>query len=258
MKKKKVIEKEEKEISDLTADMPTYRYYGVKRKEHPLLNKIVFYFTHGMAYYVLAILLFAFGIAMFNLYLYLGVFIPSVITLIVVCVLIRSLYFKKIGKRIKFERKLKRLCAKKGFIIERKAGFWGSTRFISEGYHFLVKTNDKNYYVRYITCFNYNTEITFHSRTEVRVRRNINAHKNKFKVIAGISESVDSMPFHFDTAYGMPNEKYENIVLLNPVPRDICYLDRDGMITPTGSGEKLFGYTIYNGTDFLIQLDKNS
>jgi hypothetical protein len=91
----------------------------------------------------------------------------------------------------------------------------------------------------------------------MRIHRDINAHKNKFKVIAGIRESYETKPFKFDLAYGMPNEKYENVVLLNPVPREICYIDGDGMMTPTGSGEKMFGYTIYNGSDFLFLLKNN-
>ena len=249
--------KERLKKSSLTADVPSYRYYGVKRKDHPLLNKIAFYFTHGMAYYVLAILLFAVGIVMFNLYRYLGVFIPTVITLIIVFLLVRTFYFKKLGKRVKFERKLKRLCGKNGFVIERNTGFWKSMRFISEGYHFVVKTNEKNYYVRYITNFNYNTEVILCSKTEIQIRKNINAHKNRFKVLMGIEESYDPKEFRHDEAYGTAGEKYENIVLFNPVPRGICYIDRDGTMTPTGSGEKLFGYTIYNGTDFLSLLQKN-
>ena len=72
----------------------------------------------------------------------------------------------------------------------------------------------------------------------------------------GIKEGFEIRPFKFDTAFGVPNEKYENVVLLNPVPSGVCYIDRDGMMTPTGSGEKMFGYTIYNGTDFLSLINK--
>jgi hypothetical protein len=258
-KNKKYIEEEERkeEISALTNDLPTYRYYGVKRKDNWFVNKVVSFFLAYASYCILVPVVTVYGIIIYCLYRYFGVFIPTIVTVVTLILLVRNLYFKKLGKRVKFERKLKKLCAKQGYIIERNAGFWRSMRFISEGYHLVVKTHDKNYYVRFITNFNYNTEIIFSSKTEIRIHRDINAHKNKFKVIAGIRESYETKPFKFDLAYGMPNEKYENVVLLNPVPREICYIDRDGMMTPTGSGEKMFGYTIYNGSDFLFLLKNN-
>ena len=259
MSEKRRNEDEEKkeERSKLTADLPAYRYYGVRRKRRDLMEKGTIVFTHVAAYYVMALLILVTGIALYNLYRYLGVFIPSMITLIIVLLIVRALYFKRLGKRVKFVRKLKRICKKRNFKLENKTGFLGSMVFISTGYHFTVQTPKTKYFVRYLTCFNYNSEVTFHNKNEIIIHTNINAIKNKFKVIFGITEQYLTKKFSFDTVFEPLPKKTENIVLLNPVPRGIDYLDRDGIKTPTGSGEKLFGYTVYNGTDFLKLLENS-
>ena len=250
-------EEKKRERSNLTADLPMYRYYGVKRKRSVIIEKLTTAFACYAAYVVLSTLAFAVALAIVNLYLYLGTFIPTVLTLIIVCVLLRTFYFKKIGKRVKFVRKLKRLCRKRNLRLDDKAGFWKGMRFLSDGYHFTVQTPTVKYYVRYLTCFNYNSEVTFHSKKEIIIHKNLNAQKNKFKVLFGIIENHRTRDFSFDTVFEPLPKRTENIVLLNPVPREIDYLDRDGMKTPTGSGEKLFGYTVYNGTDFLKLLERS-
>ena len=263
MKKKNLNDEQEQEKkhkekrSDLTADLPAYRYYGVKRKRNAMIEKASTAFAYYAGYCVISLLVFVVGIAIVNMYLYLGTFIPTVVTVIIASVLLRVFYFKKIGRRVKFVRKLKRLCQKRNFKLDDKAGFFGGMRFTSKGYHFTVQTPKVKYYVRYLTCFNYNTEVTFHSKNEIIIHKNLNAYKNKFKVLFGIIENHDTKEFSFDTVFEPLPKKTENIVVLNPVPKSIDYLDRDGMKTPTGSGEKLFGYTVYNGTDFLKLLERS-
>jgi hypothetical protein len=252
------LEKKHKEKrSELASDLPAYRYYGVKRKRKAMIEKATTAFTYYSAYCVISILAFAVALAIVNMYLYLGTFIPTVFSLMIFAVLLRVFYFKKIGRRVKFVRKLKRLCKKRILRLEDKAGFFGGMRFTSKGYHFTVQTPTVKYYVRYLTCFNYNTEVTFHSKKEIIIHKNLNAIKNKFKVLFGIIESHDTKEFIFDTVFEPLPKRTENIVLLNPVPKSIDYLDRDGIKTPTGSGEKLFGYTVYNGTDFLKLLERS-
>ena len=241
----------------MTADLPFYRYYGVKRRQHPVRDKAIEMFSASMAYFVVAIIIFAAIFAIVNFYIYMGAFLPTMLTLIIVAVLIKVFYFNKLGKRVKFERKLKRLCKKNNYKLERKTGFWKSLGFISQGYHFSVQTPQTKYYVRYITIFDYNSSITFKSKNEIIIGKNLHAHRNKFKVIAGISAKYVTKEFQFDTAYDLPPKRSENIVLMNPVPRSVDYLDHDGVNTPSGSGERLFGYTIYNGSDFLKKLENN-
>ena len=231
-----------------------YRYYGNKRRSNALGEKLTITFSLCMVYIVLITLAAVYIAIIVAMYMFMDVLIPTLLTVIVLCVLIKVFYFNKIGKRVKFNRKLKKLCKKRMYKLNRETGFWRSTRLISEGYHFTVETPQTKYFVRYITCFDYNTEIIFQNKNQLQIRRNINAHKNKFKVIAGINETTEERDFRFDTVYAAPPKKSENIVLLNPVPREVEFIDRDGMKTPTGSGDKFFGYTIYNGTDFLKQL----
>ena len=48
------------------------------------------------------------------------------------------------------------------------------------------------------------------------------------------------------------------VLLVNPVPHDILKKETDGSLTPIGTGEKLYGYTLYTATGFLNELERNS
>ena len=66
------------------------------------------------------------------------------------------------------------------------------------------------------------------------------------------------MPISFPQSID-DNDKYTvKAILINPAVMNIERKGSDGVIVPTGSGEKLFGYTIYTGKGFIETIKRNA
>ena len=80
---------------------------------------------------------------------------------------------------------------------------------------------------------------------------NIGAHRNKFKIIFGIKEKYKVRQFFFDDTEDILEQKeVVRVILMNPVPREVSYI-KNGAKEPTGNGERMFGYILYNGSGFI-------
>jgi hypothetical protein len=52
--------------------------------------------------------------------------------------------------------------------------------------------------------------------------------------------------------------KSARALIVNPVPHTIRKVEKDGAIYETGTGERMWGYTIFSGSGFLETLDCES
>lgn len=186
-------------------------------------------------------------------YKYTGLLVPTLFTVLAATVVF-ILATRTIRKRLKLELGLKKLCREKGYLIERNVGIISSLRFVADGYHFIIETPKTRFAVRYMTFRKYHTKITFHPKREIYMTVNLNASKSPLKVLFGVKEKTKIFHFDFDESFYDRDKKVKKIVLLNPVPFEVNYINQEGMLTPTGSGQELFGFTIYNGSGFLAML----
>ena len=186
-------------------------------------------------------------------YKYTGVLVPTLFNLLVATVIL-VFATRTLRKRLKFECKLKKLCRDKGYLIERNVSMLKSLRFVTEGHHFIIETPKVRFVVRYMTFRKHHTKITFRSNKEVDMTVNLNASKSTLKVLFGIKEKTKAFHFDFDEKFYDRDKEVRKIVLMNPVPFEVNYINKDGVFSPTGSGQEMFGFTIYNGSGFLSML----
>lgn len=239
------------EIDDKNT-LPNYRYYG-KRGSAFLEAVAVWTTTVFFCGFILIYFFIAF-MTLRGIYSYIGVLIPTTVTAILLSILLYFL-FRGIYKRIIFILKLKKVCKRKDYRLKTNIGFLASFKYSQERYHLTVDTPQIRFLVKYLPTYRYNSELIFQSAEALSQRVNKNAHKSVLKTALGIKEKYKLRQFSFSDIRETSSKRTERIVLMNPVPRE-AYAIKNQVKEPVGSRDRIFGYTLYNGSDFISELEK--
>ena len=247
---------DEKEVDIVYGEIPLYRTYGVTKKYRPRLIKFNNMLAKSMVLYLIAMELLIVAIAGFAFWFYSGELIATVVTILLVSIFYRT--NTRIPRlRRKFTKKLKKLCRENGYSLEFKRGFWKSLSWADKGeIDFVLKANAYTYYVRYATATRVLSTMSFLSKSELLYTKH--PRNNKFTLIFDFKDKKKVMHISFPE-YIDDNDKYSiKAILINPVPMNI---EREGAFgsgrEPTGTGEKMFGYTIFNATGFIETVKRN-
>lgn len=242
---------------DIYGETPLYRSYGVTKRYNPTARKINNFFAKSLVAYLIFFEVFVIATVFFCFWLFSGELIATVVTIILTTVL----YF--INTRIprarhKFKKKLKKLCKEKKYRLEFKRGFWKSLSWADrDEIDFTLKAGRYTYFVRFATATKTLSTMTFLSKTELLYTKH--PRNNKFTLIFDFKDKKKIMPISFPS-YIDENDKYSiKAILINPVPMNIEKKGHHGEgMEPTGTGERLFGYTIFNGTGFIETIQRNA
>jgi hypothetical protein len=255
---KEIKKSTEEEVTNvLYGDTPLYRTYGVKKKYRPRLIKFNNFLAKSMVAFLIFFQLFVVATVGFAFWFYSGELIATVVTIILTTVL----YF--INTRIprarhKFVKKLKKVCKEKKYRLEFKRGFWKSLSWADrDEIDFTLKAGKYTYFVRYATATKTLSTMTFLSKSELVYTKH--PRNNKFTLIFDFKDKKKLMPISFPS-YIDNDDKYSiKTILINPVPMNI---EKKGSLgegmEPTGTGERLFGYTVFNGTGFIETIQRNA
>lgn len=245
------------EVEVISGEFPLYRTYGVTKRYRPGMEKVKNLLSKSIVLYLILFQLLVIAVAGFAFWMYSGALIGTVIT-----VIIFSIFFTintRIPRaRLKFRRKLKKLCKEKNFRLEFKRGFWSSLTWADKGeLDFILKAGRWVYYVRYATATKYLSTMSFLSKTELTYTKH--PRDNKFTLIFDFKDKKKTMQISFPKGID-PNDKYSvKAILINPVPMNIVRSGgMSGGTEPTGTGEKIFDYTIFNGVGFLETIVRNA
>ncbi len=245
----------DRSISEDTGEVPLYRSYGVKKKIHPLHIAFNVFLARMLAIAVFILefaIIFIVGIM---LVFYGGILISTVITGTLIFILL-NIQTRVLRRRIEFSVKLKRLCKKQGFKLEYKQSFMRSLYWDGDDrLDFILKAGKYTYYVKYFTPKKPLTSVTFLSKNEIAYTKH--TRKNIFTTIFSFKEKTRKMTLRFPE-YIDEKDKYSiKAVIVNPKPRDIFVKNPEGSIVPTGTGEHIYGYTIFTGKGFLGTIKRN-
>ena len=245
------------EVEIIPGEFPLYRTYGVTKKYRPTIAKLNNILGKTLVLSLIIFQCFIIAVAGFAFWFYSGELIATVITIILTTVL----YF--INTRIprarhKFVKKLKKVCKEKKYRLEFKRGFWKSLSWADrDEIDFTLKAGKYTYFVRYATATKTLSTMTFLSKSELVYTKH--PRNNKFTLIFDFKDKKKLMPISFPS-YIDSDDKYSiKTILINPVPMNI---EKKGSLgegmEPTGTGERLFGYTIFNGTGFIETIQRNA
>lgn len=253
----KEADKEEEVTNVVYGEIPLYRSYGVKKKYNPTLIKLNNFLARSLVAFFIFFQLFVVSTVAFAFWFYAGELISTVVTLI----LVTLLYFlnTRIPRaRRKFTKKLRKLCKEKKYRLEFKRSFWKSLSWADKDeIDFSLKAGKYTYFVRYATATKTLSTMSFLSKTELVYTKH--PRNNKFTLIFDFKDKKKLLPISFPS-YINNDDKYSiKAILINPVPMNIEKKGSFGEgMEPTGTGERLFGYTIFNGTGFIETVQRNA
>ena len=236
-------------------DVPLYRSYGVTKKVNLRKRRILEAIGKAWTVLFLAIEL---GIILFITFLF--AFYTDVLVATVLFIILFSIFFfnatKLIRRRARFLRRLKQFCKKNRYELEFKRGFFKSLSWAKgDALDFTVKAGKWTYYVKFATSKRFLASFTFISKSQMKYTKI--ARRNRFTTILDFKDKIYTMPIAFPEALDDKDKYAVKVILINPAVMNIEKKERDGAVLPTGSGEKLFGYTVYTGTGFIETLKRN-
>ena len=246
----------EETIKGETGEVELYRSYGVRKKVNPLL----IFINVAMAK-VLFVMLMVFEIIVIStgaifLFLYGGVLISTLLTSITLIVVFNKTT-KIPRRRISFQRKLKKACKKEGCTLNFHKEFFKSLRWSNEDeLDLTVKAGKYTYFVKYITPKKPLSSVTFLSRYDIKYTKH--ARKNVFTLMLGFKDKTKMLKINFPHTINACDKYQKKIIIVNPNPRDILVKNPEGAVVPTGSGEQIYGYTIYTGTGFIDEIKRKA
>ena len=252
--------------------VPLHRSYGVRKRETWLSH-----FNEYLATFLL-ILLYAWMFIMLALGAYMLIdaldHIGTLIVIIAVAWFISWKFLRIPRKRIKFLLRLRKKCKNLGYRIEYKRNVFAGMRFLKEGIDLTIDTGKKVWAVRFLPCYRYNSDLIFVDENTIKIKHNpIRLKASLFPVNARhaqrLTPKTENKRFSFGgktktVSYSFTDEvlhygvKSARALIVNPVPHTIRKVEKDGAIYETGTGERMWGYTLYSGSGFLETLDRES
>ena len=126
-----------------------------------------------------------------------------------------------------------------------------------EGLDFTVDSLKKRWCVRFFTPKKYLSHITFVDKSTVEIKTNI--IKSRLKLSFGLNEpKTNLIQYSYGDDVSVGNKKVAKALIINPVPHDVFKRDKDGATIPIGTGEYLYGYTMFSGSGFLEALQREA
>ncbi len=237
-------------------DVPLYRSYGVKKKVNPTARKI-----RDSVAKVLTVILLITELSLIFIITFMLAFYTDVLVATALFVILFSIFFfnatKLMRRRVKFLRKLKKTCKQNGYALDFKRGFFKALRWADDDQvDFTVKAGKYTYYVKFATSKRFLSSFTFVSKDQMKYTKI--ARHNRFTIILDFKDKNYILPIAFPQEIDEKDKYTVKAILINPAVMNIERKGSDGAVIPTGSGEKLFGYTIYTGTGLIETLKRNA
>ncbi len=183
--------------------------------------------------------------------------IGIILAVLTVTLLIYFIALRVIRKRLNFMRKLKKVCRKNGLRIKKERGFFKSLRNNTKGFDLVVSSRSTSYYIRFFATHRRASHLTFCDESTVQVTTNI--RNNRFKVVLGLDKpKVKTKPYSYADTPPSSVKNAVKILIVNPVPHDMFKISSGSVTVPTGTGDRLYDYTLYTATGFLNMLERDS
>ena len=246
----RMITRDPESAAEKNTDLPSYRCYGVSRKEHRVMERIGFVLLSGIALWIFGICVLAAGMFLMSVLLY-GNLLLRVLLLILGGWLLILAETRLPRKRWKLMRRMRRLCRQQGYRLERnKPSLW-SFVWTGEQADLVLDTDSVRYFVHFLSVKTYRSALFLEQKNMLKlVSYPLN---NIFTVIFGRKPKRRYYPLCpvDGTERTEDGRVCQRVVVLNPTCREMYAKERDGSTVSTGSGAEFCGYTIYTGTAFL-------
>lgn len=253
-----------------------HRSYGVKKKEgfFAHLNDHLATLLLIIMYFWCFVIIIIGSVAVVIMLGTIGIVLATV----TIAVLAYRIGFRVTRKRRSFLRRLRRCCRKNKYKLKFYRGYFKATKFNTDGIDFTVDTGRELWSVRFLTYRKYNIDMIFEDEktltiktNPVRMKASIMPSESEMPFMTGIAARMTlsgTMPkffqrkkvLNFDYSFTdieeMEGRECKRALVINPLPHTIKKKEEDGAVYETGSGERMWGYTIYSGSGFITELNR--
>ena len=247
--------KDAKNNSDKYGDeVPLYRSYGVKRRVHPIIERLNMTFMRGVLFFVLGTLGFALFAAVTTLLLYADLLIALVFVTVVLTI-VAVIGTRTLRKRLKLCSDVKKLCKRNRYRLTQNRKLLRSFKWNTKEHDLVIQTGKYVYYVHYMTLRKYNATLVFENKNQISYT--MLPLKNVFSLIFNLKPIKKTFEVDFPPLPDTDNKKAVRVILVNPVCGEMYEKDKDGGLMSTGNGMEKFGYTVYTGSGFVEAIERN-
>lgn len=232
----------------------SYRSYGKTKKEYAFMEHLKLFLARGVVVIMMISMLSILAAGSLTFLIYGNVLVSAVVMFVMILVFFVK-FSKPIRRRLKFQKKLKKLCREKRYKLTFEQSFIDSLFWSSERLDFTLNTGTHLYLVHYLTLPKYNASLTFmDGENFVYTKHRL---RNPFTLIFDLKDKHKNYSVKFPEKYELDRKKTVRALVVNPVCRDIFRKNESGVIEATGSGGDIFGLSVFTGSGFIESIRRN-
>ncbi len=236
------------------AEMPSYRYYGVRRRAHPLRDKLLELLWFGLAFALFAIYAVIIGLVAYGFFFHSQeMWIKSLSAAVIVCIIVLRMT-KTLRRRRRFSRRLKKVCTNAEAQLCLRPKFVRSPAWQKNREDFRVEVGQRVFYVHYLMPKKYRSSVYLQKSGEIRVETK--PPNNKFTIIFSRKTKIA----YYSTEMKMPTldgRRVIHAIVINPDCSKIFFENKDGGFEITGNGGEHNGFTVYTAKGFYEEICYN-
>ena len=242
------------EVSEFNP-VPLYRSYGVTRKERRWAEILKLWLIRITAGLLIGVPILAITVGLVAALHFASTLAKTMLVLIISFLIISSVT-KKARDRIKFNKKLKKLCHKENFHLDLKKSFFDSLSWSSDRIDFTVETESRLYVIRTLPINSKRQRVLLDSKSEIFLITP--PHKFQFPVVFDVKPRKKRLSIDPCESLDYPCDKEQvQMILILPECSGISYRQSPSVTIPTGNGGEHFGFTVFNTRGFLNYLPRH-
>ena len=222
--------------------LPNYRFYGVKRRVYPRLEKAIMWAGRIFFSFLVLCFIYAVGATAWAFFVYFPEIWLRLLVGIFLFVLLLLKLTQNFRRRRKCRRKLIKVCRKTGATVTFRKGFLRTCSWNGEREDFRVETAACVYVGHYMGVKKYGTKMYIEGKGMIRLKHS--PIQSFFTVMFDIRSTHISRPICKD----LPDQKGKmgrRVLLIHPNCYNIWYKEPGGGYESTGNGGEHYGLTVY-------------
>ena len=232
----------EREFGDPT--LPSYRFYGVKRRTYPRLEKAITWGGRIFFSFLILSFIYAVGATAWAFFFYFPEMWLRLLVGIFLFVLLAMALTKNFRRRRKCKRTLMKICKQTGARVSFRKGFVRTYSWDGEREDFRIETSSCVYCGHYMGVKKYGTKMYIEGKGKIRLKHS--PIQSFFTVMFDIKSTHVSRPIRTDVPTSMWEKKVgKRVLLIHPNCYNIWYKEPGGGYESTGNGGEHYGLTVY-------------
>lgn len=230
----------QREFGDPT--LPSYRFYGVKRRVYPRLERLITW--AGRIFFSILVLCFVYavGATAWAFFFYFPEMWLRLLVGIALGTLLILWLTQNLRRRRKCKRALMKVCKQTGARVSFRKGFVRTYSWDGEREDFRIETNTCIYCGHYMGVKKYGTKMYLEGKGMIRLKHS--PIQSLFTVMFDVKSTHISRPIRTDLPMH-DFKKSKRVLLIHPNCYNIWYKQSGGGYESTGNGGEHHGLTVY-------------